>query len=173
MISLPIGSPLGSEFCGTHVMIHEVKSNNKPSPNKALWNIMKLGMPVCPFGWDDVYDDPHSMINGMVSDVYGVQKWPDQCRDVWQNHHWTSAQITTGKIEDKFDSWVSDKSIWSTWHAYILYDIWCMINDTWIYIIYIYWYWYMIYDRAMKWTCLPCHIFLANILAIHNRKGCT
>lgn len=31
----------------------------------------------------------------------------------------------------------------------------------------------MIYDRAMKWTCLPCHIFLANILAIHNRKGCT
>ena len=33
---------------------------------------MKLGMPVCPFGWDDVYDDPHSMINGMVSDVYGI-----------------------------------------------------------------------------------------------------
>jgi len=129
---------------------------------------MKLGMPVCPFGWGDVYDDPHSMINGMVSDVYGVAKWPDQCRDVWQNHHWTSAQITTGNIEEKFDSWVSDKSIWSTWHAYILYDIlWCMINDTWIYMIYIYIdiliydMWYMIYDiwyMIVPWNGHVCHV---------------
>ena len=73
------------------------------------------------------------------------------------------------KIEDKFDNWVSDKSIWSTWHAYMMYDIWCMINDTWIYMICIYIYWYLIYDIWHMiydiWSCHEMNMFAMSYLS--------